>query len=144
MYAFRKSQVVSIKLGIFFYRRKKTPTVFCCFSSERSNKLPAETLQYYLFTFSLGNWIFEISRKFSPTKSNGLFVSLIIVCFIWKKSAVFIQNALCFNCYSRPTHTFAGYVSFTRYEKENQKSDNSQFPIISMVVKTSSASCFFG
>ena len=49
---------------------------------------------------------------------------------------MFIENALCFNCYSRPTPTFAGDLSFTRYEWQNQKSDNSQFPIILMVVKT--------
>ena len=57
---------------------------------------------------------------------------------------MFIEIALCFNCYSRPTPTFAGYLSFTRYEWENQKNDNSQLPIILMVVKISSASCFFG
>ena len=64
--------------------------------------------------------------------------------FFKKKSVVFIENALCFNCYSRPTPTFAGYLSFTRYECKNQKSDNSQLPIILMVVKTFSASYFFG
>ena len=61
--------------------------------------------------------------------------------FFKKKSVVFIENALCFKWYSRPTPTFAGYISFTQYEWENRKTD-SQFPIILMVVKTSSASCF--
>ena len=56
---------------------------------------------------------------------------------------MFIENALCFKCYSIPTPTFARYLSLTRYEWENRKSDNSQFPIILMVVKTFSASCFF-
>ena len=68
----------------FFYKRNKTPTVLFCFSSERPNNLIAERLQYYLFTLSLGNWIFEISRKLSFTKSNAFFVSLIILCFFFK------------------------------------------------------------
>ena len=63
--------------------------------------------------------------------------------FFLKKSVVFIENALCFKCYWRPTPTFAGYLSFTRYEWENRKSDNSQFPIILIVVMNFSASCFF-
>ena len=64
----------------------------------------------------LRKWIFEILRKFSPTKSNAFFVLLIILRFFKKKSVVFIENALCFKCYSRSTPTFAGYLSFTRYE----------------------------
>ena len=104
----------------FFHERKKTPTVFCCFTSERSSELLVETHLYYLFTLSLGNWIFEILRKISPTKSNAFFVLLIIVYF-FKKSVVFIENALCFECNSRPTPTFACYVSFIRYEWEKQK-----------------------
>ena len=55
---------------------------------------------------------------------------------------MFIENwALCFKCYWRPT-PFAGYLFFTRYEWENLKSNNSQFRIILMEVKTFSASCF--
>ena len=55
---------------------------------------------------------------------------------------MFIDNALCFKCYSKPTPTFAGHFFFTQYEWENRKSDDSQFPIFLMVVKTFSASCF--
>ena len=56
---------------------------------------------------------------------------------------MFIEYALCFKCYSRPTPTFAARLCSTRYEWKNRKSDNSQFPIILMVVKTFLASCFF-
>ena len=34
----------------------------------------------------------------------------------FQKIIVVIENALCFMWYSRPTPTFAGYPSFTRYE----------------------------
>ena len=79
---------VSNNLVPFFYRRNKNPTVFCCFSPERPNKLPAATLQYYLFNLSQGNWIFESLRKYSPTKSNAFFVLPIVICFFKKISIV--------------------------------------------------------
>ena len=41
---------------------------------------------------------------------------------------MFIEDALCFNCYSRPTPTFAGYLSFTRYEWQNQKVPDQPVP----------------
>ena len=75
----------SINSGPFFCRGNKTPTVFCCFSSEIPSNLPAETRQYYLFNLSLGNWIFESFRKCSPTKSNAFFVLLIIL-YIFSKN----------------------------------------------------------
>ena len=72
---------VPISLGPFAYGRNRTSTDFCCFSSERPNKFPAETLQYHLFNLSLGTSIFESLRNYSPTKSNAFFVLLIFLCF---------------------------------------------------------------
>ena len=57
---------VALNLGPFFIGETKLQIVFCCFSSERPNKFPAETLQYYLFDLSLGNWIFESLGEYSP------------------------------------------------------------------------------
>ena len=67
--------------GPFFKLRNKTSIVFCCFFSKRRNKFPAEIIQYYLFTPSLGNWILELLRKFPTLKANAFFSLLIIQWF---------------------------------------------------------------
>ena len=91
-----------------------------------------------------GKLVFRNFKKIFPYKKQRVLRFTYNSMFFFKKSVVFIENALCLKCYSIPTPTFAGYISVTRYEWENQKSDNSQFPIILMVVKTFSARCFFG
>ena len=95
----------------FFYKRNKTPTVLCCFGSERPNKLPTEALQSYLFTLSLGNWIFEISGEFSITKSNAFFVSLIILCFFFQKISSVYRKCIVFQVLFN-TNSYFCWLSF--------------------------------
>ena len=80
----------------FFCKQNKTPTVLCCFSSERSIKPSGETFQNFLFTLSLRNWSFGILRKHSSTKSNAFFVLLLILCFFKKKISSVHQKCTVF------------------------------------------------
>ena len=71
-----------------------------------------------MVTLFLENWIFEFLWNYFSSESNTFFDLLPM------QSVVFIENALCSKCYSRPTPTFAGHLFFTRYEWQQPAPDH--------------------